>query len=270
MEVLEVLGYLGAVLTGVSLGLIGGGGSILIVPVLVYLFKTDATQATAYSLFLVGVSSLFGAANYAKQKLIDYKTAVVFAIPAFVGVFTARAYVVPNIPQEIAELGPILLTKDMLIMVVFAVVMLLASYSMIKKKKNVADADENAEVEPQYNFPMIGLEGLLVGGITGFVGAGGGFLIIPALVILAKIPMKTAVGTSLLIIASKSLFGFLGDLSSHTDIDWTFLLSLTGTSIAGIFVGTYLTKFIPGAKLKPAFGWFVLVIGTYILGRQFV
>lgn len=227
-----ILGYLGVLLTGVSLGLIGGGGSILIVPVLVYLFQVPPALATAYSLFAVGAASLVGAGEYARKKLVDYKTAVVFAVPSFLGVFVARRFVVPALPQEIVSLGDTVVNKDMLIMLVFAIVMLLASFSMIRKKPQAAD-DEQA-VTGQYNYPLIGLEGLLVGALTGFVGAGGGFLIIPALVILAKIPMKLAIGTSLVIISAKSLLGFLGDVSSGQSIDWPFLLGVTGIAVVGI------------------------------------
>ena len=264
---LEVLGYLGALLTGVSLGLIGGGGSILIVPVLVYLFKVNPTLATAYSLLVVGTASLVGSVQYARQKLIDYKTAVVFAIPAFLGVFLARVYVVPALPAEIHDFGSFVLTKDVLIMLVFATVMLLASISMIRGRKD-AESEEEETTPVQYNYPLIGLEGLGVGALTGFVGAGGGFLIIPALVLLAKLPMKMAIGTSLVIISSKSLLGFVGDVFAQDSIDWIFLLSITGVSVGGIFIGTFLSKFIPGKKLKPAFGWFVLIMGIYILGKQ--
>jgi len=271
MEI-EILGYLGALLTGVSLGLVGGGGSILIVPVLVYLFSVSPSTATAYSLFVVGVASIFGAIGYAKKGLIDYRTAMVFSLPAFVGVFAARRFVVPNLPEEIFSYGSVVVSKDILIMMVFALVMLVASYSMIRKSKNVASEPEDGETEGQvkYNYKLIALEGFAVGAVTGFVGAGGGFLIVPALVMLANLPMKKAVGTSLMIISAKSLFGFLGDVTGNTVIDWNFLSVITLTSVAGIFLGNYLSNFIPGKKLKPAFGWFVLVMGNYILLKQIV
>jgi uncharacterized membrane protein YfcA len=132
---------------------------------------------------------------------------------------------------------------------------------------NKPEADENQALK--YNYPLIAAEGLVVGTLTGVVGAGGGFLIIPALVLLVRLPMKMAVGTSLLIIAAKSLIGFIGDLGNQT-IDWKFLLIFTGLSIMGIFVGTYLTKFIPGEKLKKSFGWFVLIMAVYILVKEII
>ncbi|MGB5273600.1 MAG: sulfite exporter TauE/SafE family protein, partial [Flavobacteriaceae bacterium] len=215
MEFLEILGYVGALLIGVVLGLIGGGGSILTVPVFVYLLFINPVVATAYSLFVVGVASLVGALQNIRKGLVDFKTAIVFAIPAFIAVYATRKYMVPAIPDELFTVGGFLVTKDIGIMVFFALIMLLASYSMIKGKCKNCD-DENAVVE--YNFPLIVLEGFVVGVITGIVGAGGGFLIIPALVMLAKLPMKKAVATSLLIIAIKSLIGFIGDVE-NLDID---------------------------------------------------
>lgn len=267
---MTVLGYLLASLTGISLGLIGSGGSILMVPILVYLFDTPPILATAYSLFIVGLTSLVGCFNYAKKSLIDYKTAIVFALPAFLGVFLARSYVIPNLPETIANIGAFSLSRDILIMLVFAVVMVLAAFSMIKKKPPEEIKSSSDSLKKPYNFPLISLEGLVVGAITGFVGAGGGFLIIPALVILVGIPMKIAVGTSLLIISFKSLFGFIGDLTSGQIMDWNLLVIISAVSIVGILIGTYLSKFIPGKKLQPAFGWFTLLMGLFILYKQFI
>jgi uncharacterized membrane protein YfcA len=264
MELLEILGYIGALLIGVVLGLIGGGGSILTVPVFVYLLYINPVVATAYSLFVVGVSSLVGAIQNIRKGLVDFKTAIVFAIPAFIAVYATRKYMVPAIPDELFTVSGFLVTKDIGIMVFFALIMLLASYSMIKGKCKNCD-DENAVVT--YNFPLIVLEGFVVGVITGIVGAGGGFLIIPALVMLAKLPMKKAVATSLLIIAIKSLIGFIGDVE-NLDIDWAFLFRFTSLSVVGIFLGVWLNKFIDGNRLKKSFGWFVLLMGIYILFKE--
>lgn len=264
MDVIVLIGFAAAILIGVSLGLIGGGGSILTVPVLVYILGVDPVLATAYSLFVVGSTSLVGAGTYMKKGLVDYKTAVVFAIPSFIAVFLTRKYLVPALPDPLFSLGETAITKNIGIMVFFAIIMLAASYSMIKEKKN-KDSDENEKVK--FNFPLIAIEGSIVGVITGIVGAGGGFLIIPALVLLARLPMKMAVGTSLLIIAAKSLIGFLGDLSTQT-IDWKMLLVFTGLSIVGIFIGSSLSKKINEKVLKKGFGWFVLIMGIYIIGKE--
>jgi uncharacterized membrane protein YfcA len=257
------LGYVGALLIGVVLGLIGGGGSILTVPILVYLLFINPVTATAYSLFVVGVSSLVGALRNIQKGLVDFRTAIVFAIPAFIAVYIARKYLVPAIPDVIFSVGDFDVTNNIAIMLFFALVMLVASVSMIRNKRE----DNGEETEVSYNYPLIIVEGVLVGLITGIVGAGGGFLIIPALVLLAKLPMKKAVATSLLIIAIKSLIGFLGDVQ-NLDIDWTFLLIFTGLSVVGIFIGIYLSNFIEGKKLKKGFGWFVLLMGIYIIYKE--
>jgi hypothetical protein len=264
MDSIVIIGFSAAILIGVSLGLIGGGGSILTVPVLVYILGVDPVLATAYSLFVVGSTSLVGAGTYMKKGLVNYKTALVFAIPSFIAVFLTRKFLVPALPDPLFTVGEAIITKNIGIMVFFALIMLAASFSMIKGKKGGDAADEE---EVKFNFPIIALEGSVVGVITGIVGAGGGFLIRPALVLLAKLPMKMAVGTSLLIIAAKSLIGFLGDLSSQT-IDWQMLLIFTSLSIVGIFIGSALSKKINEKILKTGFGWFVLVMGIYIITKE--
>jgi len=265
MDVNLILGYVGALFIGVILGLIGGGGSILTVPVLVYLLYMNPIIATAYSLFIVGVSSLFGAIKNIQKGLVDFRTAIVFSIPAFIAVYSTRKFIVPRIPEKLFSVGDYEVTRDVGIMVFFAMIMLLASISMIFIKKEDVNEEETIV---KYNYPMITIEGLVVGIITGLIGAGGGFLIIPALVLLAKLPMKKAVATSLLIIAIKSLIGFIGDLE-NLKIDWNFLLTFTSISVVGMFIGIYLNKFIDGKKLKKAFGWFVFIMGIYIIIKEF-
>lgn len=264
MDSSVIIGFAAAIVIGISLGLIGGGGSILTVPVLVYILGVNPVLATAYSLFVVGGTSLVGAATYMRKGLVNYKTALVFAVPSFIAVFLTRKFLVPALPDPLFTVGEAIITKNIGIMVFFALIMLAASYSMIFAKKCV-DCDDDEPVA--FNFPMIALEGSVVGLITGIVGAGGGFLIIPALVLLAKLPMKMAVGTSLLIIAAKSLIGFLGDLSTQT-IDWQLLLIFTGLSIVGIFIGSALSKKINEKVLKTGFGWFVLMMGIYIITKE--
>lgn len=261
---MEIAGYLASILIGVALGLIGGGGSILTVPVLVYLFQINMVLATAYSLFIVGLTSAVGSVSYFKKGLVDVKTALIFGAPSIAAVFATRKWILPAIPTEVFELGGHIITKSTLMMLLFAILMVAASYSMIKKGKPT----ETATAGPrEFNYPVIILEGAVVGILTGLVGAGGGFLIIPALVVLSKLPMKQAVGTSLVIIAAKSLIGFFGE-SPETQIDYIFLSKISAFSIAGIFIGTHLSKKIDGAKLKPAFGWFVLIMGIYIIIKE--
>ena len=257
-----LFGFAATILAGATMGLIGGGGSILTVPILVYLLEIPPVLATGYSLFVVGLSALVGSVNYFKLGLVNLKAGTIFAVPAFVGVFLARKYLVTALPVEIFNLGNLVVGRDLIVMGVFATVMILASVSMIR-----GGSESEQEGELQFNYPMIALEGLIVGAVTGFVGAGGGFLIIPALVVLAKLPMKQAVGTSLMIIAVKSLFGFLGDLGNQS-IDWGFLALFSLLSIIGIYLGTYLSRFVSSAKLKPGFGWFVLIMGLFILAKE--
>jgi uncharacterized membrane protein YfcA len=261
---MEIIGYLASALIGISLGLIGGGGSILTVPVLVYLLDVNAVEATAYSLFIVGSTALVGAYPKYKQGLVNIKTAIIFGIPSIIAVYITRKFLVPAIPSDLITIDGFIITKSILMMLIFAALMVFASASMIKDQKVVSNPKNT---EQKFNYPMILLEGSIVGMLTGLVGAGGGFLIIPALVIFTGLPMKEAVGTSLLIIAAKSLIGFTGDLG-HFNMNWKLLLIVSSIAIAGIFIGNYLSLKIDGAKLKKGFGWFVLIMGLYIIVKE--
>ena len=262
---MEIIGYIASLLIGISLGLIGGGGSILTVPVLVYLFNVEPVLATAYSLFIVGISSLVGAFPKYRQGQVNLRTAVIFGIPSIAAVFATRKFIVPAIPKHVFTIGDFPITKSILMMVLFAVLMVFASVSMIRDKQKKEENGENGK--QHFNYPLIILEGAIVGMLTGLVGAGGGFLIIPALVLLSKLPMKQAVGTSLLIIAAKSLIGFTGDLSNY-NMDWKLLGMVSALAITGIFIGDAMSKKIEGHKLKKGFGWFVLVMGIYIIVKE--
>lgn len=260
---MEIVGYFASLVIGISLGLIGGGGSILTVPVLVYLLGIDPVTATAYSLFIVGFTSLVGAVPKYKQGEINLKTAVIFGIPSVVAVYLTRRWIVPAIPETLFTIGNITFSKPLLLMVLFAILMVAAAFSMIKQNTSSTETFSKQE----FNYPLILVEGLVVGVVTGLVGAGGGFLIIPALVLLSKLPMKQAVGTSLLIIAAKSLLGFTGDIGQRV-IDWPFLLLITTLATGGIFIGNILSSRLSAASLKTGFGWVVLVMGTYILLKE--
>ena len=249
-----------AILIGLILGFIGGGGSILAVPILVYVLGVDPVEATAYSLFVVGIASLFGAHKHYKLGNIDFKIGMMFAIPSFIGVFVSRSWVLPNIPDELFVLGDYVLTKDIFLMVFFSLIMLLASFSMLYKRSVSKQTKDIQQVK-------IIIDGLLVGLITGMVGAGGGFLIIPALVLLSGLEMKKAIGTSLMIIVVKSLFGFLGEWGS--ELDWQLLISFTALAVIGIFVGVYLGRFFEGQRLKKSFGVFVLLMAVVIMLKEF-
>ena len=256
-----VFGYFASLFIGISLGLIGGGGSILTVPILVYLFNVNPKLATTYSLFIVGLTAAFGAIRHYKMGNIKLKAAVYFAIPSLISLLLVRKIVLLEIPVIIIFTSTFSVRRDLLIMVLFAVLMVLASYSMIKKQK---PAVMTANIKP-LNLIIIGA---IVGVVTGFLGAGGGFLIIPALLFFAKMQMKQAVGTSLLIIAFNSLLGFGGDVINGVEIDYLFLLSIAFIAGIGIFIGTFLSKKMNGEQLKPIFGWFVLVMGIYIIAKE--
>jgi uncharacterized membrane protein YfcA len=254
------LGYLASGLIGVSLGLIGGGGSIITIPVLVYLFHIEPTLATAYSLFIVGATSLVGGMRCAFNKMVDVKSAFLLAVPSTIGVYLTRHFLLPHIPDTIFVINDFSLTRDSALMLFFAVIMVIASLRMIRDKK----IDEQSPAA-QYSFMSIPLVGLLVGIVTGIVGAGGGFLIIPPLVLFVGLPMKRAVGTSLVIIAINSLIGFVGDFSLVREINFPLLFLLSILSIGGVFFGTYLSRFIEGKNLKSGFGWFALIMAIIIM-----
>lgn len=264
-NVMEIVGYIASIFIGISLGLIGGGGSILTVPVLVYFFGIHAVLATTYSLFIVGSTSLVGMFTYLKKGLVSVKTAFFFGVPSIIAVYCTRTFLLPAIPENIGEIGGYTLHKDTLLMLLFAILMVLASYSMIRKRTTV----DSEELALPFNYTWVFIQGIIVGLVTGLVGAGGGFLIIPALVNLLKLPMKTAVGTSLLIIAVNSLGGFLFSIA-RTEVNWSLLTAIASIAVAGIIIGSYLSTKISGGKLKPAFGWFVLLMGIYILIKETV
>jgi len=263
---MEIAGYLLASLVGVSLGLIGGGGSILTVPILVYFMGVNPVLATSYSLFIVGSTSLVGAINNYNKGFVNIRTALLFGVSSITTVFITRKILMPKIPPVLYQSPGFTFTQSMATMVLFAVLMLLASIAMIRNDDDTIQP-LTAGASKTNDIVKLLLIGILIGLVTGLLGAGGGFLVIPALVLILKMPMKEAVGTSLLIIALNSLIGFTGDLG-HVAIDWKFLISITLIAVAGIFVGGFLAKKIDGEKLKKAFGWFVLVMGIYILVKE--
>jgi len=262
----SILGYLASGLIGVSLGLIGGGGSIITIPVLVYLFHIEPTLATAYSLFIVGTTSLVGGVRSALNKMVDIKSAVLFSIPSTLAIYLTRHYLLPHIPDSILTIESFKLSKNMAIMIFFSIIMMAAAIRMIRDK-NRHDA-EGHSVKP--NLVMILLQGVVVGVVSGIVGAGGGFLIIPALVLLVGLPMKKAIGTSLIIIAINSLIGFIGDFEMLSQIDFSLMTILSGLAIIGVFLGSYLSRFINGSNLKSGFGWFAFLMAIYILIKEIV
>ena len=297
-----------ALAVGAIMGLSGAGGSILTVPILVYVVGVDAVTATAYSLFVVGVTSTVGAASYWRRGQVNVRAAVAFSIPSLVVVFFTRSVLVPAIPAQLGTVAGVAVSKDLFILVLFAVIMALAALSMIAKPRYRLSLTGNATgkaAEPppppaahepaasmpaapgseraaesraasgaalggsvKVSIPLAAVEGTVIGVFTGVVGAGGGFAIVPALVVLSRLPMRVAVGTSLTIIAAKSLAGFAGDMALQADFDWGLLLAFTALAVVGILAGSRIGRHVPGAKLRPAFGWFVLVAAAGILVRE--
>ncbi|MFW5828002.1 MAG: sulfite exporter TauE/SafE family protein [Alkalispirochaeta sp.] len=265
-----MVGYFLAGLVGVSLGIFGAGGSILTVPILVYVVGISPVLATAYSLLVVGATSLVGAASYIRRGEVNITTAVVFAIPSVIAVYATRRFLVPAIPPEIFSLGTYVVKRDTLIMLLFGVVMAWAALGMIRAGGSRGQTSSHTAVPAsahttEHRPLLIAGEGFLVGGLTGLVGAGGGFLIVPVLVLAAGMKMRQAVGTSLIIITLKSLVGFAGDLGAGQNIDWTFLTVFAGFAIVGILAGGAISTHVSDAKVKPLFGWFVLGAGSLIV-----
>lgn len=258
---MEYLGYFAAILIGISLGLIGSGGSILTIPILVYLFKVNPEQATSYSLFIVGITAMSGSYNHYKMGNLKLKSALYFAFPSVISILIIREVIFPEIATTLFSVASYQVSKDFLIMIVFSVLMIAAAISMIKKNNSEPKTSET-------NYLQLSAIGFVVGIVTGFLGAGGGFLIIPALLFFANLPMKQAVGTSLLIVTINSIIGFGGDLYIGAPINYPFLLGISAMALLGMIIGSRISKKIDGAKLKPLFGWFVLIMGFYIITKE--
>ena len=264
MDLLEIAGYASALLIGLALGLSGAGGSILTVPIMVYMLGINPVLSTAYSLFVVGATASVGAIRNIINGFARVKIAVAFGLPSMVSIFITRKFIVPAIPENLISFGDITLTKHIGVLLLFAILMIFSGLRMVKSGQKGRGVILK---EGLVNFKVLIAQGIFVGFLTGLVGAGGGFLIVPALVILAKLPMKNAVGTSLLIIATNSLIGFTGDVL-HRTIDWTFLLIFSSIAIVGIFLGMRWANKVNGAQLKRGFGYFVLIIAAIIIYKE--
>lgn len=263
-----VLGYVLGLLIGICLGMMGAGGAIMTIPVLVYLFGIDTITATFYSLFIVGITALIGSVGYIRSNLYDLKTVVFFGIPSIVSVLITTRLLTPTIPDHILSIGDFVLSKQVLILVLFALLMLLSAIAMIRSSK-VVRKDEYKDFQ-RYRYGLIILQGMFVGLLTGFLGAGGGFLIIPAMVVLAHLPMKKAVGTSLAIITINCAIGFSSKYSQVEMVDWNFLALFTSLTVAGILTGILFSRKISGENLKKAFAIFMLLMGSFILVKEVV
>jgi uncharacterized protein len=258
---MEYLGYFFSIVIGVILGLIGSGGSILTIPVLVYLFGINPEKATSYSLFIVGLTSIIGTIRNFRLGNIKLKIALNFVVPSIVMLLFVRNLILPTIPKTLFWINNFQLTKDKFLLFLFATLMILASLSLLINKKK-------SENETSIKTKKVILLGLLIGFVTGLLGAGGGFLIIPSLLYFGNLTMKQAVGTSLFIIAINSTIGFFGDIVNGVKLSFKFLFLITSLSVFGIILGTWMSNKIDGKKLKPIFGWFVLVVAIYIISSE--
>lgn len=259
-----VLGYVAIVGIGIVLGSMGAGGSMLAIPVLVYIFMIDVDTASAYSLFLVGITSLAGAGLNRRKQLVSMRTAFGFGIPSVTGAFICRKWIIVLIPDLIWECGGLQITKAHTLLVLFSVLMTVSSVAMLVKQEPRG---------PSLCRPdgprLMGL-GFVVGCVASLAGAGGGFLILPALIILARLPFATAAGTSLLIIACNCLVAFCGDVLNRA-IDWHFLLALTALAILGLLSGYWWhRKNQCRVSWKRGFAWFTMAVGVMILVKEMV
>ncbi|GAB4347368.1 MAG: sulfite exporter TauE/SafE family protein [Flammeovirgaceae bacterium] len=266
IEYHNLIAYFLAFVIGLIMGIMGAGGGIMAVPILVYLLDIEPILATTNSLFIVGITSLVGSANYMRWQLVNYKTAILFALHSFLAVFLTRNFLLPAIPLTIFEWHQWKLTKEVLILGLFALIMIFSAYNMIKSNKHIG-APIGKPVSIRKNYPAFLLKTSIVGVVTGLVGAGGGFLIVPALVLLMRLPMKNAIGTSLFIISLNSIMGFFSSLG-HQNIHWSFLIPFSAVAVVGVLMGSHFSKYLPANHLKTAFGWFVLLMGVAIFIKE--
>ena len=236
------------------------------VPILVYFFHIDPVIATTYSLFIVGITSLTGSVGFFKKGLVDMRTLVQFGIPSLISVFLSRKILVPLIPEQLGFGGHFSISKGNFFMVLFAVIMIFSAFSMLRKKESREKQNISRQHRPDI-FVLVPA-GLILGLITGMLGAGGGFLIIPVLVLWVRLPMKKAIATSLAIIATNSLIGFLFSLG-QTPVSWDLFLPITLIAIAGIIIGSRMSAHINGFVLKKSFGVFILFVAAFIFLRAF-
>ncbi len=258
---MAVLGYLGAVLVGITLGLFGAGGSILTLPIIHYIFGVDPSIATSYTLFIVGVTAWLGALHHARKKNVQVRTGLLFALPGLVAVHIMRTFIYPAIPMDLFSVAGNVITKEVAILIVFAIIMFAAAIAMIRRKQDVGD-DKKAS---HNNVFLFLLSGAAIGMVTGAVGAGGGFLIVPALIFFAGLPMSAAIGTSLFIIAINASYGFVRDVQMDVPLDWRLLIQFTIATGIGMAIGTFISKRIKVQHLRKGFGWFVLLMAVFII-----
>ena len=256
---LVLIGYTLAVVIGCALGMVGGGGSILVIPVLVFFFKIDPSLATTYSLFIVGLSALCGSSTQWKEGNISFRAVAQFGIPSVIVLFVVRRWLLPAVPAVLFHSGGVAVSKSLLVMLVFTSLMLTVGYTMIRQKKYAPGESVKR--------PRLFVQGALTGAVTGFIGIGGGFIIVPSLVLFAGLPMRKAIGTSLVIISINCAVGILSNFSTTASLNYPFLLRFAVLTVIGILLGSWAIKHIPDNNLKPVFGWIILGMGFFMVVR---
>jgi uncharacterized membrane protein YfcA len=259
---MEIIGYCLSVLIGFSLGLIGGGGSILTVPVLVFFFDIDPAMATTYSLFIVGIAAIAGSINHYRMSNISYKTILLFGIPSVIVLFIMRHWLLNMMPSVLLRSDKFSVTKSSFILGVFAALMLVAGWSMIRQRNYVPSKERQS-------YSRLIIQGAITGAVTGFIGIGGGFIIVPSLVLFAGLNMKKAIGTSLTIITINCIVGLLGNIEAVSSVNFLFLTIFSACAVAGIIAGTQVTRYVSDKRLKPVFGWIILLMSLIVLVRMF-
>jgi uncharacterized protein len=254
---IHITGYFFSILIGFSLGILGGGGSILTIPVLVYFFGIDPVIATTYSLFIVGLTAVSGSITNYRMNNVDYRTVVLFGTPSIAVLFIVRKWLVNLIPSTIFKSGDFIITKSMFIMIIFSALMLISGLSMIK-------ATTYSPSKEKQSFTKLIIQGCITGAVTGFIGIGGGFIIVPSLVLFAGLSMKKAIGTSLTIITINCIVGLVSNLTAAQSVNFVFLSTFSALAILGILAGTWATRFIPEKRLKPFFGWIILAMSVIV------
>lgn len=262
MGIEEIIGYIGALLTGLILGILGGGGAIFSVPVLVYIFHVKATEATAYSMFIVAVAALIGAVQNIRKKMVDWSAVAWYGLPSLITVFITRKFIIHAIPENLFTVGSYTFTKHVGILLLLSFFMVMIGYKMTRTEPIKGEGERGV------NHTKLIMYAMGIGLFLGIVGAGGGFLMIPALIHFANLDIKKAVGTSLVLVSANAAIGFLGDATTNTNLNWPLLISFSGIAIAGVIIGTYYAHKINPAKLRMGFGYFMIITAVFIFVKE--
>lgn len=262
MELSLIFGYTLAISVGLTMGIMGSGGSILTLPIFVYLFHIEPIHALDYSLFTISIISLIGSIGHVYKKEIDFKTTALFILPSLLAVYITKQYILPSIPDSFS-LHQNSISKDQIIMSFFSILILVSAFAMLKKRNNI-----NRSRRVPNPIALLIIIGFITGLLTGLVGAGGGFIIVPALVLLMKINIKQATAASLFIITINATFGLLSNFKHLDQINWTILIIFTGITLIGLMIGFQLKTKLKPENLKVVFGYFIGAIGIVIAGTE--